>query len=138
LELTLRNELAEIPRLLDGVEAFVEGIQGDPLPGPAMAQRLGLCLDEAVTNIISYAFPDGGEHEIVVRLTPNGDEMIAEVIDGGIPHDPLAKQDPEHLLASLDDRPIGGLGIHLIRKLSRAVSYAYEDGKNHLTFHVAY
>ncbi|WP_413203364.1 ATP-binding protein [Rhodospirillum sp. A1_3_36] len=138
MELTLRNTLEEIPGLLDKVEAFVEGLDGDPRPGPATVQRLGLCLDEAVTNIISYGFPEQEQHDITVRLSPNGDEIIAEVIDDGIAHDPLARPDPEHLLASLDDRPIGGLGIHLIRKLSRTVAYRHENGKNHLTFHIAY
>ncbi|MCF8479120.1 MAG: ATP-binding protein [Rhodospirillum sp.] len=138
MELRLRNTLEEIPRLLDGVEAFVEGLEGDPAPGPATGPRLGLCLDEAITNVISYAFPEGGDHEIIVSLIPNGDEVIAEIIDDGIPHDPLARPDPVHVEATLEDRPIGGLGIHLIRKLSRSVAYRHEDGKNHLTFHIAY
>ncbi len=130
MELTLTADIAEIPRLLDGVEAFAAA--ADLVPG--VEQKLALCLDEAVTNIIMHGAPSG---PILVQLDQGPDgKVTARVEDDGPAYDPTSAADPDHLLAELDDRPIGGLGIHLIRKMMDSVDYSYADGRNRLTLSI--
>ena len=91
--------------------------------------RLNLALEEVITNIISYAFPDEEEHTILLRLAIVDQDMIAEVEDDGYPFNPLAVPDPEIDLP-LEDRPIGGLGILLTKKMVDHIEYEHQDGKN--------
>ena len=128
ISLTLVNELSEVERLGRLVEAFAEA-EG---LGAEFIFSLNLALDEVVTNIIRYAHDDGQQHPIVVRLALEEDVLTAEVEDDGRPFNPLNAPLPD-IGASLDDRPIGGLGIHLVRSVMSSVEYRRQDGKNVLT-----
>lgn len=126
-ELTVRlaNRLEEIERLAGAVEAFGAAHQ---LPDAVMF-AFNLSLDEVVTNIISYAFRDVQEHPIDVRLCLIGDVLQAEVTDTGRPFNPIDVPTPD-LDAPIDERRIGGLGIHIVREMMDTLEYAREGDRN--------
>ena len=91
-----------------------------------------LAIDEAVTNVVRYAYEDPRGKELLVQLEVSGAELRGDVIDEGRPFDPLAAEVPD-VCASLQERRPGGLGIHLVRSLMDGLSYRRADGKNVLT-----
>jgi sigma-B regulation protein RsbU (phosphoserine phosphatase) len=127
LELTLANRLSELQRLASELERFA---QTHRIPEPD-AHALSLAFDELITNTIAYGYDDEGPHEIRVRLMLNNGRLSAEVEDDGRPFNPLTASPPD-LTSAVEDRPVGGLGIHLVRSLMEEVDYRRESGKNHL------
>ena len=91
--------------------------------------RINICLDELLTNIISYGFDDDLDH--VIRFTLNYDNncVIIHIEDDGKPFNPLKKLDPD-FPDNVESAKIGGLGIHIIRKLMDSVSYERIQGQN--------
>ena len=87
-----------------------------------------------LTNIVSHGLPEG-RHEIAVSVEFRDETLIASVSDGGAPFDPLTQPAPD-IHAPIEDRKVGGLGIHLLRTLMDAVEYHRADGRNHLTFRI--
>jgi serine/threonine-protein kinase RsbW len=129
ISVTLVNQLSEVARLSRLVEAFgeAEGL------GPEAVFSMNLALDEVVTNVIRYAHDDDGrQHPIVVRLALEQGVLTAQVEDDGRAFNPLEAPPPD-TAASIDERPIGGLGIHLVRAVMNSVEYRREDGRNVLT-----
>jgi serine/threonine-protein kinase RsbW len=128
LSLKLANQLPEIHRMTAALEQFCaeRGIPED------VCFQVTLVLDELVTNVVNYAF-DGGEHEIVVEIEHAADGVRAEIVDGGREFDPLQRPPPD-LTSSLEDRPVGGLGIHYLRTLMQDIEYRRIEGRNHLRF----
>ena len=125
--LSLHNDIQQIHQL----EAFMETIATDMNLDPALALNLNLALEEAVTNVISYAYPKGtdGLVEIDALLQEKSLEFI--ITDSGTPFDPTARPDADITL-SVEERPIGGLGIYLVRQIMDEIHYSREDGKNRL------
>jgi anti-sigma regulatory factor (Ser/Thr protein kinase) len=93
---------------------------------------VNLALDELVTNVILYGYEEGSEKEIAVKLETTKDGLVASVADEAKPFNPLNVAAPD-LKAPLEERQLGGLGIHLVRSLMDHVSYKREKGKNVLT-----
>jgi serine/threonine-protein kinase RsbW len=126
--LSLAPDIALIPRLLDWIEACcaAENVAGD------LVFKLALALEEAVANVIDHAF-DGiaPPHRIRVRLDLDAERVAAEIVDNGHPFDPSAEPHSDVTLP-LDEREIGGLGIHLMRHMMDRVSYHRHRGYNHL------
>ena len=127
LELTLANRSSELQRLASELERFA---QNHRIPEPDM-HAVSLSLDEVITNTIAYGYDDQEAHEIRVRLTLGNGRLSAEVEDDGRPFNPLTAPAPD-LTSGVEDRPVGGLGIHLVRSLMEQVDYHREAGKNHL------
>jgi len=127
LEITLANRPAELQRLASEVERFA---QNHRIPERDV-QALSLALDEVVTNTISHGYDDQEAHEIRVGVTLANGRLSAEVEDDGRPFNPLTAPPPD-LTSDVDERPVGGLGIHLVRSLMEQVDYRRESGKNHL------
>jgi len=127
LTLRLDNRLEAIPPAAEEIERFCR-VHGVPA---ATIGHLNLALDEAFTNTISYAWPTGGDHQMTVTLMIGSDEIVAEISDDGIAFDPLQVAPPD-LDADLDDRPIGGIGVHLVKTLMDSAAYRREDGRNML------
>jgi anti-sigma regulatory factor (Ser/Thr protein kinase) len=125
LVIDLDNDLSEVSRLAEAVEAFATA-HGVP-PGTIFA--VNLALEELVTNTISYGYPDGGRHRIHLRFTLQGDTLQVAIQDDGLAFNPLNKAEP-NLDAPIEDRPIGGLGIHLVRKLMDDVRYERRNEQN--------
>ena len=128
LTLALKNNIEEINRL----HTFIEEV-GEMVALPMKTvMNLNLVLEEAVTNVILYAYPKE-EHEYI-HLTAKEQEgkLIFILTDSGKAFDPTQAPDADITL-SADDRQIGGLGIFLIRKIMNEVKYERIDGKNVLT-----
>ena len=96
---------------------------------PEVVFTLNLALDEVVTNIISYAYADDAEHEIDVRVTLDGKEVSVRVQDDGKAFNPLAVPKPD-LGPDIDQRPVGGLGVHIVRSLMDALEYQRVNDHN--------
>ena len=91
-----------------------------------------LALDEVVTNIILHGYDDAADHEIRVTMTLENGVLTMEVEDDGRPFDPL-QAPPPNLDLPIEERPVGGLGIHLVRTLMDAVEYQRRGDHNVLT-----
>jgi anti-sigma regulatory factor (Ser/Thr protein kinase) len=125
VELRLANDLADLAGLADRVERF--GAEQD-LPANVV-NAINVVLDEAVSNAINHGYDAGVRGEIAVRLRRGADRVEVEVEDDGRPFDPLQVPPPD-LTLPLERRPIGGLGVHLIKNLMDEVSYAHQHGRN--------
>jgi serine/threonine-protein kinase RsbW len=125
LEITINNKLSELARFNQTLAEFG---QRHGLASKAM-HDLNLALEEILINIISYGYTDDREHEIKVRLSAQPGEVRAEVEDDGQPFNPLAAPAPD-TAQSLEERTIGGLGIHLVRTLMDGLEYQRQEGKN--------
>ena len=124
----LKNNLNELEKLTRLVDEFGEKNR----LAPDDLYALHLSLDEVLTNIISYGYSDVNEHLIAICIALKDKELIAEVEDDGNPFDPSEVPEPD-LEQPLEKRAIGGLGIHLVRKMIDALEYRRKDGKNLLT-----
>jgi len=125
----LRNELAEIPPLAERIEAFGE----EAHLSIQHIYQLNLVLDELITNIISYGYDDLDPHEIHLHLRAEPKRLTAILRDDGRAFNPLAEAPAAILEGSVEDRPIGGLGIHFMRTLMDEVSYQRDGHHNRLT-----
>lgn len=125
MKIALRNDLGELGRLASELEAFA-GAHGLP---DATLMALNLALEELVTNTMSYGFTGGEAQTIDVSLTLDGDMVRVRVEDTGAPFNPLDQEMPD-LDAPLADRPVGGLGIHLVRSVMDEVHYERAGDRN--------
>lgn len=91
-----------------------------------------LALEEAISNVIMYAYPVDEEHEIELTVVCEDNGLVFEIVDWGKEFDPTAQPDADVTL-SLEERPVGGLGIFLIKKMMQKVEYSRVDGRNVLT-----
>jgi len=125
----LKNELAEVERAGHVLDEFgaLHGV------APTALFELHLALDEALTNVVSYAYEDDRQHEIFVRLgtaVADGQRQIeVEIEDDGRPFNPLEAAPPD-VNAPVEERPIGGLGIYLVRRVMDDLEYRRQQGKN--------
>ena len=127
-ELRVEAKVESLPDVID----FATGTLSDDCP---LRERMHIELvtEEIFVNIASYAYPDGGGFAVIRRRGGEGPEgLTLTFIDGGVPYDPLQKPDPD-LELPLDERPIGGLGVFLVKKIVDEAHYEYKDGKNILT-----
>jgi anti-sigma regulatory factor (Ser/Thr protein kinase) len=99
---------------------------------PQMLSLVLLAIEELVTNCIKYGYEDAREHTITVVLSIAEKELTMNVVDDGRPFNPLAAPTPD-LCIDIEDRAIGGLGIHLLRRLADHMIYERRDGTNQLT-----
>ena len=103
--------------------------------GCSMKIQMAVCvaIEEVFVNIAHYAYGDGeGNMSLGIGFDEESRTITFRVADRGIPFDPLQKPDPDITLA-VEDRPIGGLGIFIVKKTMDSVHYSYENGKNILT-----
>ena len=123
---------AQADRLYD-VQNFVDG-ELERVGCPMKIQnQIDLVVEEIFINIASYAYaPPGGKAMVRVEFMEEPLTITLSFLDGGEPYDPLAREDPDVTL-SAEDRPIGGLGIFLVKKIMDDIQYEYKDGRNILT-----
>lgn len=126
--LVLKNEIEEISKL----EGFMETIGEATGIDLSLVVSLNLALEEAVTNVISYAYPEGQEGTVDIDVRATKEQLEFVISDSGIPFDPTTKEDADITLG-VEERPIGGLGIFLVRQLMDTILYEYKDKKNILT-----
>jgi anti-sigma regulatory factor (Ser/Thr protein kinase) len=123
--LILKNDIHQIPRLAD----FVTAIATESGLDQATTMSLNLALEEAVSNVILYAYPKGTKGVVEISANMLDDRIDFTVTDEGLPFDPTQASSPD-LSLKAEERPIGGLGIYLVRNIMDQVSYTRKDGKN--------
>ena len=126
--LTLTNNIDEVPQLATFVEEICETIGIDM----STAMSLNLAIEEAVVNVMDYAYPAGTKGNINIEAKANDHRLKFIITDWGTPFDPTEKSEVDTTL-SAEERPIGGLGIHLVRQIMDSINYERTDGKNVLT-----
>jgi anti-sigma regulatory factor (Ser/Thr protein kinase) len=126
--LVLDNDIQELDKLEPFLNDFFERNKLDMSHLPQM----DLALEEAIANVIMYAYPEGEKGTVEIFLEMKEGLLQTCISDSGTPFNPL--QQPEAKLSnSIEERPIGGLGIHLIKEIMDEVGYQHKDGKNMLT-----
>jgi sigma-B regulation protein RsbU (phosphoserine phosphatase) len=128
LEIKLKNKVSE----LDGVNQTLKEFGQRHGLASKVIHHLNLAMEEILTNIISYGYTDNREHEIKVRLSAQYGEVSVEIEDDGQPFNPLEAPEPD-ITKPLEERKIGGLGIHLVRKLMDSLEYKRQGERNLLT-----
>ena len=126
--LTLGNDVQQVPQLAAFVEEVAEGIGADA----STTMNLNLAMEEAVVNIMNYAYPEGTTGDIDIDADYRDDTLTFVICDSGTPFDPTGNDEPDTTL-SAEERPIGGLGIFLVQQLMDSVAYKRKDNKNILT-----
>ena len=122
-----RNDLSELGRLNELLSRFCKEHR---LP-ESVAMEIGLALEEVFVNVVQYAYEDSAQHEILVSLSVENGEIVLAVEDDGIAFNPL-EVPPVDTTLPIEQRPVGGLGIHLVRSVMSEVKYARTEGRNRL------
>jgi len=128
IELTLSNQLSEIDRINDSFNEFA----GNSAVPMGVSLKINMVFDELLNNIISYAYEDQDAHTILVRVDLISTRLVIIIEDDGVPFNPFMREDPD-TEASLEERSIGGLGIHLVKKVMDEVSYKRHFDRNRVT-----
>lgn len=123
---------ASTERLADVQQFISEKLERADCP-MKVCMQIEVAVEEIFVNIASYAYaPLSGKAKVRVELSDNPSSVSITFIDHGVPYNPLAKVDPD-VHAEASDRPIGGLGIYMTKKMMDDVTYEYKDGENILT-----
>ena len=132
-KVVLANDVKQVRQL----NAFIKSVC-DRLELPkAMAANIKLAVEEAVVNVMEYAYPTGIKGEVCVEALANGHRLKIVISDKGTPFDPTEAVRADTTL-SAEDRPVGGLGILLVRELMDSINYERTDGRNVLTLRKEY
>ena len=128
-EITLEATVDNITTVVGFVEEQLEELGC----GMKIQMQMSMVTDELFANIAMYAYPEGGGSATVrLEAIEDGRQAVITFIDQGVPYNPLMKEDPDITL-SAEERPIGGLGIFMVKKSVDNITYRYEDGQNILT-----
>jgi serine/threonine-protein kinase RsbW len=130
LTLRVKNAFSEIPAANETASRWL----AERNAPPAADYLANLAIEELVTNCVKYGYDDANEHIIEIVLKLSTGELTITVTDDGHAFNPLDLPEPDTRL-SVEERPLGGLGIHLLRKMSDRMEYKRNGGKNHLTLH---
>ncbi|MGC8718459.1 MAG: ATP-binding protein [Thermodesulforhabdaceae bacterium] len=128
VQLVLPAEVERLGAFLEVIESFARDLGFVP----KRIQKLILIMEEALLNVVKHAYDEEGTGEVEVRCWEDGERIFIEVRDRGRPFNPLDVPEPD-LSKGLPERPIGGLGVFLIRKIADDVSYRREKETNVLT-----
>ena len=127
-EICIKNQISELER----VNQFVEEIGEELGLDLELQMNLNLVMEEMVTNVIFYAYPEGKIADIKLIAESDGKELTFVLSDQGMAFDPTAKEDTD-LDVNPAERELGGMGIYIVKNIMNQVSYQRLDGKNLLT-----
>lgn len=127
-EIIIKNEVEE----LDKLAAFVEEVAAELELDPELGMNLNLALEEVVSNVILYAYPKEKDGTINISAANVNDALVFTITDKGKAFDPT-KVDEADVTLSAEERPIGGLGIFIVKNIMDEVSYERLDVQNVLT-----
>ncbi len=131
-KIELYNEISQLAPMAEWIEGTCEEFGASA----SLTMSINLALEEAVTNVIMYAYPDNGvSATFFVDFDLDGDIATWRIVDTGKPFDPTAKGDVD-LSLDVMERPIGGLGIFMVKEIMDEVSYSREDGQNILSMKI--
>ena len=126
--LTLKND----PRQVSQLSTFVKDVLARALSDEKQRGEIRLAVEEAVVNVMEYAYPTAVEGDVTIDAKFDGQWVKFVISDSGIAFDPTKASYADTTL-SAEDRPIGGLGILLVRRLMDSINYERVDGRNILT-----
>jgi serine/threonine-protein kinase RsbW len=124
----IENQIGELSSLAEKIEKIAE--EWDI--SPALAMNMNLVIEEALSNIIFYAFTDKNKHKIKVSVSIDNDTLTIRITDEGIPFNPLKHEQPDITLPT-EERPVGGLGIFLMSQIMDEMHYNRKGNENRLT-----
>jgi len=127
-EIQIRNRIGELER----VSQFVEDIGSELGLDMELQMNLNLVMEEMITNVIFYAYPEGVEASIELVAESDGKELTFVLTDRGREFDPTLKEDP-NLEVDPSERDLGGMGIFIVKNIMNQVTYQRLEGKNLLT-----
>ena len=127
-KLNIKNRIGELER----VNQFIEEIGVELGLDMELQMNLNLVMEEMVSNVIFYAYPEGKTADIELVAESNGKELTFMLSDQGKEFDPTAKEDADPDVNPMD-REIGGMGIFIVKNIMNQVTYQRLDGKNLLT-----
>ncbi len=128
LEISLVNDLKEITRVAEQIDEFctAQDITSE------VAYAVNLALDEILTNTISYGYDDDEPHRIEITVGLEAEDLAIVIVDDSAAFD-LSNAPTPDIGASLDERPLGGLGLFLVHQMMDSVEYRREEGRNIVT-----
>lgn len=127
-ELTIKNQEQELARVSEFMESVCEELELDM----HQSMKLQLVIEEMMTNVIFYAYPEGTSADITLTAESDGKELTFVLSDSGKPFDPTAKEDADTEINPMD-REQGGMGILIVKNIMNEVSYQRLEGENRLT-----
>lgn len=129
IDISLASDLSALPMLAQAIQEFgtAHALSRD------LQSRLNLVLDELVTNSVCYALPDLAEPELRLRLFFDQDTIVAQLEDNGEAYNPFEEAPEPDTSLGIAERPIGGLGIFFVKKLTDSSTYERIDGRNRIT-----
>ncbi|MCX6271580.1 MAG: ATP-binding protein [Bacteroidetes bacterium] len=130
-QIQVKNVITELENISGKLENFWET---HSLPARSLFET-NLVVEELFTNIVFYGYTDQAEHHIMIDLCVVDSELIIKIEDDAIAFNPLEKEVGDELVKPVEDRQIGGLGIHLVKTLMDKAEYLRKDGRNILTLH---
>ena len=122
--LLMRNDIKQIPTLAEWIDSL-------DIP-QELNMTINLALEEIVSNVMLYAYPKGKTESVEVKAKKDSRRIIFTIVDSGVPFDPTQAKEPDITLPT-EDRPIGGLGIHLVKQIMDEIKYQRINDKNILT-----
>ena len=126
--LVIKNDVHEVKRLSEFMKSVVTQLG----VSASLGSQLRLAVEEAVVNVIDYAYPIGTDGDITLHMRSDGKTVHFQIIDNGVAFDPTAMGKADTTL-SAEDRQIGGLGILLVREQMDSINYERTEGHNVLT-----
>lgn len=129
LQLRVANRIEELP----GVSEAVERVAREEGWAQDVTYAIVLGLEEVATNVVRHGGGEPGGSEIEIEVASGADEVRIEVRDGGRAFDPFREAPEPDLDAGVQERQIGGLGVHFVKALMDETSYCREGGRNHVT-----
>jgi serine/threonine-protein kinase RsbW len=125
----------KVPNRIDelaGIAEFLEETGDEWGLDPSVVLSINLVIEEAFTNIVSYGYDDQSDHIIEIQCKLKDKEIGIVITDDGHAWDPTLREEPDISLGP-EDRPVGGLGIFLMKKMMDKVGYERNDNKNILS-----
>ena len=125
-EIILETKVEKLDELLSCIDKELE----DAGCTMKAQMQIAIAVEEIFVNIAHYAYESGdGKAVIQIETDKSASKATFTFIDEGKPYNPLEKEDPDVTLPA-EERPIGGLGIYIVKKTMDEVTYKFEDGKN--------
>jgi len=126
LELTLKNDITEITRLVDSLEQFANKNNLNT----NIIRKFKMACEEIVSNIVNYGLTNQKKSTVDVKFTSLKNKFVVQITDAGIPFNPTQDAKEADTTSSIEDREIGGLGIHLVKEMMDEVIYKRQNDRN--------
>jgi sigma-B regulation protein RsbU (phosphoserine phosphatase) len=123
--LILQHNVQQVTQLASFVSEVCEAVGLDM----ATTMKINLAIEEAVVNVMNYAYPVGNVGDVNIEAQADNNQLEFIISDSGRPFNPTTQQEADTAL-NAEERPIGGLGIHLVRNIMDSINYERVNGNN--------